>query len=160
MACEVLVPWPGIELASSALQVWSLNHWTARVLVVVFHYYLLFDPAQLLHLHFLICKIEIIMPVSMGLSRLNEVVLRELPVQDRAHSRGSISFPGFEEPSLTPLLSRVLGVFPLTPAGGSFNWWEHLPPSLQAPEARALVFIPWGVFVYYPGPCTLRNLEK
>ena len=50
------------------------------------------------------------MPVSMDLSRLTEVVLRELPVQDRAHSRGSISFPGFEAPSLIPLLFSVLGV--------------------------------------------------
>ena len=65
------------------------------------------------------------MPVSMDLSRLTEVVLRELPVQDRAHRRGSISFPGFEAPSLTPLLFSVLGVSPLTPAGGIVSIGEN-----------------------------------
>ena len=29
-ACWILVPWPGIEPASPAVEVWSLNHWTAR----------------------------------------------------------------------------------------------------------------------------------
>ena len=29
-ACGILVPWPGIELRSSALKVQSLNHWTTR----------------------------------------------------------------------------------------------------------------------------------
>ena len=29
-ACGILVPWPGIELMSSALEVQSLNHWTTR----------------------------------------------------------------------------------------------------------------------------------
>ena len=24
----ILAPWPGIELASLALEMWSLNHWT------------------------------------------------------------------------------------------------------------------------------------
>ena len=28
--CETLVPWLGIEPMSSALEVWSLNHWTTR----------------------------------------------------------------------------------------------------------------------------------
>ena len=30
MACGILVPQPGIELMPPALQVSSLNHWTAR----------------------------------------------------------------------------------------------------------------------------------
>ena len=30
MTCGVLVPWPGIEPAPSALEVQSLNHWTTR----------------------------------------------------------------------------------------------------------------------------------
>ena len=30
VACGVLVPWPGIEPEPSALEVWSLNPWTAR----------------------------------------------------------------------------------------------------------------------------------
>ena len=30
MACEILVPQPGIELVSPALEAWSLNHWTTR----------------------------------------------------------------------------------------------------------------------------------
>ena len=30
MACGILVPRPGIEPAPPALEVWSLNHWTAR----------------------------------------------------------------------------------------------------------------------------------
>ena len=29
-ACEILVPWPGIEPTPPAVVVWSLNHWTAR----------------------------------------------------------------------------------------------------------------------------------
>ena len=28
--CGILVFWPGMEPATPALQVWSLNHWTAR----------------------------------------------------------------------------------------------------------------------------------
>ena len=30
MACGILVPWPGIEFAPLALEVWSLNHWITR----------------------------------------------------------------------------------------------------------------------------------
>ena len=30
MACGILVPLPGIELTPPAVEVWSLNHWTAR----------------------------------------------------------------------------------------------------------------------------------
>ena len=30
MACGILVPWPGIEPMSLALEAWSLNHWTTR----------------------------------------------------------------------------------------------------------------------------------
>ena len=30
MACGILVPWPGIESMSLALEAWSLNHWTTR----------------------------------------------------------------------------------------------------------------------------------
>lgn len=29
-ACEIFVPWPGIEHAPSALEAQNLNHWTAR----------------------------------------------------------------------------------------------------------------------------------
>ena len=29
-ACGILVPLPGIELVSPAVEAWSLNHWTAR----------------------------------------------------------------------------------------------------------------------------------
>ena len=29
-SCVILVPWPGMEPAPSALEAWSLNHWTAR----------------------------------------------------------------------------------------------------------------------------------
>ena len=29
-ACGILVPWPGIEPMHPAMEVWSLNHWTAR----------------------------------------------------------------------------------------------------------------------------------
>ena len=29
-ACTILVPWPGMEPAPPALEVWSLNHWTTR----------------------------------------------------------------------------------------------------------------------------------
>ena len=28
IACGILAPWPGIELTSPALEMWSLNHWT------------------------------------------------------------------------------------------------------------------------------------
>ena len=30
VASGILVPWPGIELESPALEAWSLNHWTTR----------------------------------------------------------------------------------------------------------------------------------
>ena len=30
MACRVLIPQPGIEPVSPVVEVWSLNHWTAR----------------------------------------------------------------------------------------------------------------------------------
>ena len=30
MACRNLFPWPGIEPVPSAMETWSLNHWTAR----------------------------------------------------------------------------------------------------------------------------------
>ena len=30
VACGILVPWPRIEPVPPALEVWSLNHWTAR----------------------------------------------------------------------------------------------------------------------------------
>ena len=30
MACGVLVPWPGIEPMSPAMEAWSLNHLMAR----------------------------------------------------------------------------------------------------------------------------------
>ena len=37
VACRILVPWPGIKAVSLSLEVWSLNHWTAReVSVIVF----------------------------------------------------------------------------------------------------------------------------
>ena len=142
----------------------SLKHWTTReVLVVIFYYYLQFDPAQLLHLHFLICKIEIIMPVSMDRSRLNEVVLRELPVQDRTHSRGSISCPSFEAPSLTPLLSRVLGVSPLTPAGGTVLIGENTCLPACKPQRPGLWFLFPGAFsstAHSLAPCgTLENMQ-
>ena len=29
-ACEILGPWPGIELGPVAMKVWSLNHWATR----------------------------------------------------------------------------------------------------------------------------------
>ena len=29
-ACRILFPWPGIEPGPSAMEAWSLNHWTAR----------------------------------------------------------------------------------------------------------------------------------
>ena len=29
-ACEIQVPWPGMEPVPSALQAWSLNPWTAK----------------------------------------------------------------------------------------------------------------------------------
>ena len=29
-ACGILVPWPGIEPSAPVVEVWSLNHWTAR----------------------------------------------------------------------------------------------------------------------------------
>ena len=32
MACGILVPRPGIDPAHSAVEAWSLNHWTAREL--------------------------------------------------------------------------------------------------------------------------------
>lgn len=57
-------------------------------------------------------KMEIIMPISMGLSGLNEVVLIKHPGQDQARSRRSIPLPGFEEAFLTPLPSRVLCSLP------------------------------------------------
>ena len=34
-ACGILVPWPGIEPAPSAMAVRSLNHWTAREVLEV-----------------------------------------------------------------------------------------------------------------------------
>ena len=30
VACEILVPWPGIELGPSAVKSWCLNQWTTR----------------------------------------------------------------------------------------------------------------------------------
>ena len=30
VACRILVPWPGLEPASPALEAWSLNHWAAK----------------------------------------------------------------------------------------------------------------------------------
>ena len=30
MACGILVPWPEVEPVPSIVEVWSLNHWTAR----------------------------------------------------------------------------------------------------------------------------------
>ena len=34
-ACGILVPQPGIEPAHPELEVWSLNHWTAREVPVL-----------------------------------------------------------------------------------------------------------------------------
>ena len=33
--CRILVPWPGIEPRPTALEVWSLNHWTTREVPVL-----------------------------------------------------------------------------------------------------------------------------
>jgi len=30
MACEILIPQPEVELMPSAVEAWSLNHWTTR----------------------------------------------------------------------------------------------------------------------------------
>ena len=34
VACGILVPWPGIKPVSPALEAWSLNHWTAREVLI------------------------------------------------------------------------------------------------------------------------------
>ena len=35
VACRIIVPQPGIEPASPAVEAWSLNHWTTREIPVV-----------------------------------------------------------------------------------------------------------------------------
>ena len=45
-ACGILVPQPGIEPTPPALEVWSLNHWTAKE---VLHYSFLIVPPLFLH---------------------------------------------------------------------------------------------------------------
>ena len=30
VVCNILLPWPGIQLMPPAVKVWSLNHWTAK----------------------------------------------------------------------------------------------------------------------------------
>ena len=47
-SCEILVPWPGIELMPPALEAWGLNHWTSRksqmhVYIYIFCIYFLND---------------------------------------------------------------------------------------------------------------------
>ena len=37
-ACGILVPWPGIKPMPPALEVWSLNHWTARDFPKMIHF--------------------------------------------------------------------------------------------------------------------------
>ena len=39
MACGILVPWAGIEPASSLLEVQSLNHWTAREVLLCYFFH-------------------------------------------------------------------------------------------------------------------------
>ena len=38
MACGILVPRPGIKLASPAVEVWRFNHWTAREVPPIFYF--------------------------------------------------------------------------------------------------------------------------
>ena len=56
-ACGILVPWPGIEPASPALEAWSLNHWTAREVPVLSckekNFTLFFIPSRF-YLHFVV----------------------------------------------------------------------------------------------------------
>ena len=43
LACKILVPRPGIEPVLSAVEAWSLNHWTTRE---VFFFFKLHFPKQ------------------------------------------------------------------------------------------------------------------
>ena len=36
VACEIWVPWPGIKLVPPVVEVWSLNHWIAKVILFFF----------------------------------------------------------------------------------------------------------------------------
>ena len=38
VVCEILVPWPGIELNPSSLEARILNHWTTREVLRIFIY--------------------------------------------------------------------------------------------------------------------------
>ena len=109
-------------------------------------------------------KLEIIMPISMDLSGLNEVVLLKHPVQDQAHSRCSIPLSGFEEPSLTPLPSRVLCSLPTKSCRRDFVpvWTPASQPA--GPRGWGSGFhSPLGAFsttVQGPDPCrTLENMQ-
>ena len=44
--CGILVPWPGIKPVSSALQIWSLNHWTTREVPIGLSYSLHFTDKK------------------------------------------------------------------------------------------------------------------
>ena len=44
--CGILVPWPGIKPVSSALQIWSLNHWTTREVPMGLYYSLHFTDKK------------------------------------------------------------------------------------------------------------------
>ena len=37
-----LVPWPGIEAASPAVDVWHLNHWTTRAVLYIFFSFMIY----------------------------------------------------------------------------------------------------------------------
>jgi len=42
VACGLLVPQPGIEPASLALEAWSFNHWIAREVLLCFELLFIF----------------------------------------------------------------------------------------------------------------------
>ena len=52
-ACGILIPWPGIKPVPPAVEVWCLNHWTAReVPGEIFYLLLLFFNKFILFIYF------------------------------------------------------------------------------------------------------------
>ena len=66
-ACEILVPWPGIEPGSLALGVWSLNHWTTREVTSLSFFFFFFKRFIL---YWGITKLIFILNISLYISCL------------------------------------------------------------------------------------------
>ena len=101
--CGILVPWPGIKPVSSALQIWSLNHWTTREVPIGLSYSLHFTDkktkaksAQAACPIFFFLKVECLSHVQYSVQSVQfscSVVSDSLRLHESQHTRSPCPSP-------------------------------------------------------------------